>query len=162
MVQVVGLEPKRYIVTAEGMEELKQQLETFKEQRAEVTTELQEITSQSDEISAHEDSTLVANQDQATELDGQIDLLERVIGMAEVVQAPKTNDVVAVGSRVTLETDGREQHFRIVGPIEANPESGCISLESPFGESLLGKKVGDTVEIHTPAGGHMSTIKQID
>jgi transcription elongation factor GreA len=158
MITISGLESKQYRITAEGINELQQQLEDLKQQRRDVANEMREITSQSTDLGALEDSTLAINQNQATEVDGQIALLERIIGMAEIIKKPATNDRVQLGSRVTLRLDSKEQTFTIVGPVEADPLEGRISDESPLGEALLGKKVDEKFEVSLPADQHASAI----
>ena len=59
---------------------------------------------------------------------------------------------VQVGSTVFVSADGREREYRIVGPTEADPAGGLISNESPVGKALLGKRVGDDVNVMAPRG----------
>jgi transcription elongation factor GreA len=158
MIVISGLEPKQYQITAEGMEELQQQLEELKQRRKDVAGEMHEISSQTTDLGALEDSTMTINQNQATEIDGQITLLERIIGKAEIITKPASNDVVLIGSVVTVERDGKEQTFTIVGPVEADPLEGKLSNESPFGQSLVGCKVGDRVEMLTPSEQRTSAV----
>jgi transcription elongation factor GreA len=61
---------------------------------------------------------------------------------------------VELASTVTLvEEDGPQEKYRIVGPAEADPRAGRVSFESAMGRALLGHRVGEEVEVHTPAGG---------
>ncbi|MCP8883829.1 transcription elongation factor GreA [Devosia sp. XJ19-1] len=63
---------------------------------------------------------------------------------AQLVPAPSSNDIVAFGSRVTIERDdGRTQTFTIVGEDEADPKAGTLSFGSPLARALMGKAVGD-------------------
>jgi transcription elongation GreA/GreB family factor len=67
---------------------------------------------------------------------------------AQPMPAPENNDVVAFGSTVTFERDdGRVQTFRIVGEDEADPKAGSMSHVSPVARALLGKGVGDLVQV---------------
>jgi len=59
---------------------------------------------------------------------------------------------VALGSRVTIEHDGDEQVFTVVGPTESDPSSGRISSVSPVGKALLGRAAGDEAVVATPRG----------
>lgn len=162
MIVVSGLEAKQYSITAEGLEELRAQLEALRYRRREVADEMREITSQSTDMAAREDSTLTINQNQATEIDGQISLLERIVGMAEVIEKPASSEYVQVGSQVTVSHDGQEKTYTIVGPIEADPLEGKVSNESPLGQSLLGKKVNDEVEVVSQTEQHTAmTILRI-
>lgn len=150
--QVTGLEAKSYKVTPAGMKEMQAELERLRARRQEVAGEIQDITSQSNDVNAQEDSTRVVDQNQATELDGQIDLLGRVIGMAQVVEPPKDSKVVAFGSTVTISLNGQEHAYQIVGTPEADPAAGKISDESPLGHALVGRKVGDKSDSTSPTG----------
>jgi transcription elongation GreA/GreB family factor len=71
---------------------------------------------------------------------------------AEIVTpAAAGKDVVAFGSRVTIERDDRRQTFRIVGEDEADPKSGTISWRAPIAAAILGARAGDIVEMERPA-----------
>jgi transcription elongation factor GreA len=60
---------------------------------------------------------------------------------------------VEVGDKILIQNqDGKIEQFTIVGSAEANPVEGKISNESPVGKALLGKKIGDEIEVATPAG----------
>lgn len=74
-------------------------------------------------------------------------LAER-IRTAQIVPPPQSNDIVAFGSRITIEhDDGRTQTYTIVGEDEADPKSGTISFASPLARALMGKGVGDTAAL---------------
>jgi transcription elongation factor GreA len=156
MITLSGLEPKHYSITPEGLNELEGQLEELKHKRKEVAAQLYEITSQSTELGAREDSTFALHQNQATELDGQIDLLERIIGMVTIIERPSTFDAVQLGSRVCIKLDGKEHCYRLVGALEADPLEDKISNESPLGQSLMGRKVNETFDVASPTGQHMT------
>lgn len=146
-----SLEPKQYSVTVEGIKELQQELEDLKLRRKQATDELREITSQSSDVAARGDSTTAVSQSHISEIDGRIYLLERIIAMADIIEKPTTQDQVQIGSKVSVELDGEEQSYTIVSVVEADPVQGKISNESPFGQSLLGKKVHEQFEIISPA-----------
>jgi transcription elongation factor GreA len=77
-----------------------------------------------------------------------------MIKNATLIEEEKTpSSFVKLGSKVrVLNQDGDEEHYTIVGSVEANPSEGRISNESPVGSALLGKRVGDKVEAQIPAG----------
>lgn len=83
-------------------------------------------------------------------VEGRIAELEEILGGAEVADEEKTDGAVKVGSRVGVVIDGEEDTYTIVGSVEAAPEYNKISYESPVGKALLGKKVGDEVEVKLP------------
>jgi transcription elongation factor GreA len=68
---------------------------------------------------------------------------------------------VSLGSKVDLETSGKTVTYTIVGPVEADPLEGKVSNESPIGEAVMGKKVGDQATISTPKGDITYAITKI-
>jgi len=80
-----------------------------------------------------------------------------------VVDAKKAgNEEVSVGSVVHIEVNGNEHQFTIVGEWEADPAAKKISHESPLGKALMGKKVGDIVDVEAPAGKIIYKVKNIN
>lgn len=154
MIVLSGLEPKTYLVTPEGMQELQEQLDDLKRRRREAAEAIREMASQTTDMGSRIDSTFAANRNDASELDAEIGLLERIIALADIIETPDNVSEVRVGSRVTVQLDGKQQTYRLVGVIEADPGDGKISNESPLGKSLLGKRGGESFEIVTPAGNH--------
>jgi len=69
---------------------------------------------------------------------------------AEIIRPGANKDVVGLGSKVTLESEGKEKKYQILGSAETNPERGIISQNSPLGKALLGKGAGQKVEIKLP------------
>jgi transcription elongation factor GreB len=61
-----------------------------------------------------------------------------------------------------VDEDGNEKRYRIVGPDETDPTAGCISFQSPLGNSLMKRKVGDTVTVRRPAGEIEVEIRSIE
>ena len=70
--------------------------------------------------------------------------------------------LVELGSKVTLKIDGKEEVYRVVGEWEADPAEKKISHESPLGKALLGKKIGESVEVEAPAGKINYTIVSLN
>lgn len=150
MVDFTGLIPKHYQITAEGMKILESELADLKRKRREIAQNIQDITSQNTNISAQTDSVFALNQNHATELNNQIELLERILGLAEVIDKPVAGSPVQIGSRVAVVLNGKEHDYLIVSPIEADPDEGKVSNESPLGQSLLGKKINEPFEVRLP------------
>lgn len=86
--------------------------------------------------------------------------IEDILQNAEIIVSKKTSSV-SVGSKVSLKTSGKIVQYQIVGPVEADPLDGKISDKSPLGQALLGKKIGDKVEIKTPKGVTKYSIEKI-
>lgn len=100
-----------------------------------------------------------ARQDQ-DKLENRLAELEHILQNVDIIEKPKSDGVVSLGSTVTLK-NGVVRKFQVVGTVEADPLEGKISDESPLGQVLLGKKVGDKVEIKTPAETTVYTITEI-
>lgn len=93
-------------------------------------------------------------------LEARISEIEHILSSTEVIKPPKGGSTkVQIGSTVTLKNHDTKK-FQVVGTVEADPLNGKISDESPIGKALLGKKVGEAVEIVTPAETH--TYKIVD
>jgi transcription elongation factor GreA len=94
-------------------------------------------------------------------LDGRIEELENVLKNANVVRG-KNGKGVSLGTKVTLKTNGSTHVYEIVGDWEADPVNKKISHTSPLGIALVGKNVGDKVEVEAPAGKITYEILQIE
>ena len=94
-------------------------------------------------------------------MDGRILELEEVLhGVKVVTSHPKGQ--IGVGCKVTLHINGKKEEFTVVGEWEADPASKKISHESPLGKALMGKKVGEKVEVEAPAGKILYKILHIE
>jgi len=95
-------------------------------------------------------------------LEGRIEELKDIISRVNVVDIKKSGEEeVGIGSLVMVSINGKQHEFSIVGEWEADPAAKKISHESPLGKALLGKKVGDSVEVEAPAGKVAYTIKEV-
>ena len=143
---------KDVILTPEGLEKLKQEIEHLSTtRRREVAERIKEAREFGDisENSEYDD----AKNEQAM-LEARIATLEDKLRSASVIDAKELSaDVVRVGSQVHVKDDkGKELAYTIVGSTEAKPTEGRISNESPVGRALLGKKKGEKVIVRVPAG----------
>jgi transcription elongation factor GreA len=89
-------------------------------------------------------------------IEGRISELEDIISRADVIDVSKlSGKTVRFGAYVTLaDVDTDEEHtYQVVGPYEADLAKKKISVQSPLGRALIGKTVGDTVEVTAPGGG---------
>ncbi|HCU79794.1 MAG: transcription elongation factor GreA [Chloroflexi bacterium] len=102
---------------------------------------------------------IAAKEDQAF-IEGRILEIQEMLRSSVLISDQTSKQEVAIGSTVTIsEADGIEEKYTLVGPAEADPTVGMISHESPIGQAIIGKSVGDTVEVVTPSG--TSTFKLI-
>jgi transcription elongation factor GreA len=96
--------------------------------------------------------------------EGRIAELEDKLGRAEVIDVSKLGgDTVKFGATVTLIDDDTEEKkvYQIVGEMEADVKAGKMSISSPVARAIIGKKVGDGVEVATPGGGKSYEIAGI-
>ena len=94
-------------------------------------------------------------------IDGRIEELVYILSRSKVVKATASKNAVGIGCKVTVAVNGYSHIFHIVVEWEANPLEKKISHDSPLGKALLGKKVGDKVEVEAPAGKILYTVKKI-
>ena len=72
---------------------------------------------------------------------------EDLLARAEIIAPASATDSVRLGHIVTIERDGKQKTYRILGAAETDPDSGVISYSSPLGAALLGRRVGETIEV---------------
>lgn len=87
--------------------------------------------------------------------------LDQILQNAKIFVKSEDSKVVSVGSTVTIEISGKEKEYTIVGPQEVDVAKGYISNESPLGNALVGAKVGEKVEVVSPAGKQIYKINKI-
>lgn len=97
-------------------------------------------------------------------IEGRIQEIEAVLGLAEVIDPTKLSGTIKFGATVTLvdEDTDEEKTWQIVGQHEANVEEGLLNIKSPIARALIGKEEGDSVEVRTPGGGKSYEILNID
>lgn len=147
-------------ISEEGLEKLKQELQELK------TVTRREIAERLESAKALGDLAENAEYSEAKEAqslnEARIGEFEEMLRNIVVIQKPTSVGVVQIGSIVTVSRDGGEERYMIVGTEEANPAGGRISNESPLGKAFLGKKVGETVTVKTPAGEVVYAVVRIE
>ncbi len=137
-------------VTKQGLSSLKEELDELQnEKRPKLVERLAYARTQGD---LSENSDYQNARDELEFLDGRISELDNVIKKAKVVKASKNPEEVSFGTKVELKANGKEHIYEIVGEWEADPVEKRISHTSPLGQALIGKRVGDKVEVEAPAG----------
>jgi len=157
----MDMDTKKIYLTKEGLEELKKEYtELSKVKRPDVLTRVSQARSMGD---LSENAEYVAAREELSFIDGRIDELEELIKQAVLIQEShiKGNHVVKLGSTVTVHIKGKKEVFTVVGEWEADPKDKKISHESPLGKALIGKKVGEKVEVEAPAGKLGYTIVSV-
>lgn len=138
-------------ITKEGLEALKAELDILVNQkRPKYVDRLAYARSQGD---LSENSDYANAKEDLEFLDGKISEIEDVIQNADVMASNGgTDGGVGVGTKVAVKVNGKDNLFEIVGEWEADPVNKKISHSSPLGMALIGKKVGEKVEVEAPAG----------
>lgn len=139
---------KLFRLTQSGINELQAELDVLTAKRAGIADEIKTAREQGDLAENAEYQSARAEQDKN---EARIAEIENIIQNVEVIQKPKGDSKVQLGSTVKLKGKTKNKQFQVVGTVEADPLNAKISDESPIGKALLGKKVGDKVEIVTPA-----------
>ena len=144
---------KKNILTYAGLKQYEDELQNLKVfRRKEVAQKIKEAREQGD---LSENAEYDAAKDEQRDIELRIEELEKLLKNAEVVVEDEIDlEKISVGCQVkVLEMDeDEEMEFRIVGSTEANSLQNKISNESPVGHALLGKKVGDVVDVETQVG----------
>lgn len=144
---------KKYNLTQEGVDELNTELVNLVSQRPEVAEKIK-IAREFGDLSENAEYQ-TARQEQE-KLEARVSEIEYILNNVVLITKPKGDSTVQLGSVVTLK-NGTTKQFQVVGTVEADPLNGKISDESPIGQALIGKKLGDEVEIKTPS--EVSTYK---
>jgi len=147
------------VVTKEGLETLKGEYEELVNVKRPQAVERLATAREQGDLSENSEYT-DAKQNLAF-IDGRIAELEDVLHGVQVVTT-HTKGQVDVGCKVTLHINGKKEEFTVVGEWEADPTERKISNESPLGKALLGKKVGEQVEVAAPAGRILYKILHIE
>ena len=150
-------------MTAEGHKALMEEIRHLK------TVERERIIKAIAEARAHgdlsENAEYHAAKEQQAFNEARVAELEDKLSRAEVIDVSKlSGDRVQFGATVTLidEDTEKEVTYQIVGDLEADVNAGKISISSPIARALIGKEVGDFVEVNTPGGGKSYEILKVE
>lgn len=155
----IDMDSKKIYLTKEGLEELKQEFEELsKVKRPEILNRVSQARNMGD---LSENAEYTVAREELSFIDGRIEELEELLKQAVLI-SNNHSSTIKLGSTVkVITTDGKEE-FTVVGEWEADPKDRKISHESPLGKALLGKKVGEKVEVEAPAGKIIYTIEAIN
>ena len=158
---ILKIMDKKIFLTKEGFAELKKEFTQLNDiRRPEVLERVSQARSMGD---LSENAEYAAAREELSFIDGRIDELEELIAQAVLIQEDhaKGNHVVKLGSKVSVNIKGKKEEFMVVGEWEADPNEKKISHESPLGKAIIGKKVGEKVEVEAPAGTVVYTITSV-
>lgn len=144
---------KKNILTYEGLRQLEEELHDLKvNKRKQVAEKIKEARDQGD---LSENAEYDAAKDEQRDIEARIEEIDKILRNAEVVVEDEVDvDVINIGCKVRIfDMEYKEELvYKIVGSTEANSLRGKISNESPLGMALLGKRIGDIVDVDTHAG----------
>ncbi len=149
-------------MTAEGHATMMEEVKHLKSvERPRIIKAIEEARSHGD---LSENAEYHAAKEQQGWAEARVAELEDKLSRAEIIDITKlSGDTVMFGARVTLideETDGKTS-YQIVGEFEADVKKGKISVASPMARAIIGKKLGDSVEVNTPGGGKSYEIAKV-
>jgi len=148
-------------ITPEGAQKLTEELQyLWKVERPQVTVRVADAAAQGDRS---ENAEYIYGKKRLREIDSRIRFLtKRLDGITVSNSIPDDQDKVFFGAFVTLEDEGGEEvEYRIVGPDEANVVDGKLSMDSPLGKAILGKRVEDEIKFSSPKGVRVLYISKV-
>jgi len=144
---------KEYKITRSRLKELEEELNYLKTTREKEVAELIKEARSFGDLS--ENSEYDEAKNEQAKLYGRIAEVENILANAVIIEEnDEPTDVIGLGCKVRvldLEFE-EEEEYTVVGSQEADPMNFCISDDSPFGRAMVGKKVGDEVEVEAPVG----------
>ncbi|MDP2587005.1 MAG: transcription elongation factor GreA [Candidatus Komeilibacteria bacterium] len=146
------------ILSPEGKKRLESELNELKTGKRKEIVERIELAKEHGDLS--ENAEYNEARDEQAFMEGRILEIENILKNA-VVAENKDNSQVQVGSSVVLETGEKQIKFTIVGSHEGDPAQGLLSCDSPIGQAVLGRSMGEAVTVETPRGLTAYTIKSI-
>ncbi|HVZ67189.1 MAG TPA: transcription elongation factor GreA [Patescibacteria group bacterium] len=154
---------KKVFVTKEGLEELKKELQDLNDvKRPQVLERVSQARSMGD---LSENSEYTAAREELSLIDGRIEELSDIIKHADLIEETHSKgakSVIQLGSAIMVSINGKKEEFSLVGEWEADPKNKKISHESPLGKALMGKAIGEKVEVEAPAGKVVYTVVGIN
>jgi transcription elongation factor GreA len=149
-------------LTAEGHSQLTKELEALKAMRADISAAISAARADKD---FRENAPLDAAREKQALNEARITEIEAVLKHVEIIDgANGAKDGIDIGSTIIVRNVGsdREQRFTLVHPREVDAKAGKISLDSPVGKALLGRAVGDKVEVQAPSGTLVLQITRVE
>ena len=151
---------KKIYLTQKGLDDLKKEYDDLvNKRRPEVVERLSSAREMGD---LSENAEYTAAREELSFIDGRIEELEGLLKQVEIISDNHhKTQAVDLGSQVIVKIGSKEETFTVVGEWEADPTEKKISHESPLGKALLGKNVGDEIEVEAPAGKMLYKIVSV-
>ncbi len=148
-----------HIITIKKLKELIDKLETTKKNRSYYMSEVSRLAEMGD-FSENVEYQLAKGE--LRRINNKITILEHRINNAEIISPESNTDKISIGHKVKVKlSDDTEKYFTILGSSESRPSEGVISYTSPIGSALLGKCVGDEIEVPLPKSTIKMTVLKI-
>ncbi len=147
------MENKQIMLTDEGLLKLENELEMLKTQKRQEVAEKIKVARGFGDLS--ENSEYDAAKEEQAQVEARIVQLENMLKNAKIIDQDDIDvNKVSIGTRVKVydEEFDEELEYSIVGSTEADPDAFKISDESPVGKALIGRNIGETVDVETPGG----------
>ena len=143
------MDGKTFYITKAKLDELKKEYEELIDfERQRIASEEAPKIFESEDINPE----FISFREDIGFLRARIDELKNILEHYQLIKPPYSSEqkTIGIGANVKIEANGKKEEFQIVGTLEANPELGKISNESPVGKALLGHKAGDEIVINSP------------
>ncbi|WP_121119194.1 transcription elongation factor GreA [Croceibacterium ferulae] len=152
---------ERVPMLAEGYEKLTADLKAFRQERPRIVDAIEEARAHGD---LSENAEYHAAKERQGQVEAQISDLEDRVSRAQIIDpATLSGNRIIFGATVTvLDENEKPQRYQIVGQTEADAKQGRISYESPLGRALIGKQVGEEVEVTVPSGDRFYLVQKIE
>ena len=152
---------ERVPMLAEGYEKLTADLQALRQERPRIVDAIEEARAHGD---LSENAEYHAAKERQGQVEAQIAEIEDRVTRAQIIDpATLSGDKVVFGATVTvLDDDDKPQRYQIVGMTEADARQGRISYDSPLGRALIGKQVGEDVEVTVPSGDRFYHVEKIE
>jgi transcription elongation factor GreA len=146
---------------AEGYEKLTADLKVLRAERPKIVEAIEEARAHGD---LSENAEYHAAKERQGQVEAQIAEIEDRVSRAQIIDPTSlSGDKIVFGATVTvLDDDDKPQRYQIVGMTEADARQGRISYDSPLGRALIGKQVGEEVEVTVPSGDRFYQVKKIE
>jgi transcription elongation factor GreA len=152
---------ERVPMLAEGYEKLTANLQALRQERPKIVDAIEEARAHGD---LSENAEYHAAKERQGQVEAQIAEIEDRVSRAQIIDpASLSGDRVVFGATVTvLDDNDKKQRYQIVGMTEADARQGRISYDSPLGRALIGRQVGEEVEVTVPSGDRCYQVKKIE
>ena len=152
---------ERFPMLAEGYEKLTDALNALRQERPRIVDAIEEARAHGD---LSENAEYHAAKERQGQVEAQIAELEDKVSRAQIID-PTTlsGDRVVFGATVTiLDEDDKPHRYQIVGQAESDAKNGRISYDSPLGRALIGRSIGDEVEVTVPSGDRFYLVDKVE